>query len=202
LPGGHVAWLSHDAEEGEPASPNGWVAWYFLAALRGARFPSGDLGPAKARTIEIALSLIDEQVAYHRARLSNMRAAGGRVAILAEAFFALTFLVSVGKLLFVFDVAGRWFKPGGLLGAFLSAGAGALVGLRAYSEFSLLARQSTVMLRMLEAARADLAAVEVAAAQPLGSLALGSSLYQTTTAMLREVAGWAELFRMKTIETS
>ena len=131
------------------------------------------MGPAKARTIEIALSLIDEQVAYHRARLSNMRAAGGRVAILAEAFFALTFLVSLGKLLFVFDVAGRWFKPGGLLGAFLSAGAGALVGLRAYSEFSLLARQSTVMLRMLEAARADLAAVEVAAAQPLGSLALG-----------------------------
>jgi hypothetical protein len=56
------------------------------------------------------------------------------------------------------------------------------------------------MLRVLKSARADLSAAALAIDQPLASHHLGRTLHATTAAMMRDITGWAHLFRIKTIE--
>jgi hypothetical protein len=170
LPRRHVAPLDELPSHGE------WVAWYFSAALRAKEFPSGDAGSAKTRALEIGRSLIEQERNYHRARLANMRAARGKARALTEIFFAFAVLAALGELLLVVGVVGPSFTPGGLFGAFLLAGAGALGGLFARSSLSRLARQSAFMLRVLDVARENLEAIAAASARPLGSLALGRAL--------------------------
>ncbi len=75
---------------------------------------------------------------------------------------------------------------------------GAFVGIRAYSEFSLLARESTHMLGALRDASAGLDAIDVD--EPLASHELGRTLFALTTAMMQDIAGWAQLFRVKNVE--
>jgi len=200
LPGSDVVRLSFDSRDGAATPRESWVAWFFMAALRGAEFPQGDMIDAKARSLAVGRSLVADQKAYHEKRLSRSRLAGDRIRLLSEVFFALTIAFVIGKFLalhFHWELGMRGFV---LVGAFISAGAGAFVGIRTYAEFSLLARQSAFMLRVLRAYSAELEAAAMSVDQPLSSQQIGRTLFQTTTAMMQDITGWAQLFRIKTIE--
>ena len=90
------------------------------------------------------------------------------------------------------------FDGSDALGAGFSAGAGALVGVKAYSEFSALERQSSNMLRLLEATRAELFRLDAGA--PLAGKELGRVMDELTLSMMQDVSGWTQLFRFKTLE--
>jgi hypothetical protein len=158
------------------------------------------LASAKPRALTVGRSLVAEQIAYHESRLARVRDAGERIGLLSEAFFGMTLLVALVKFLGALDKFGHVLEWGNLSGAFLSAAAGAFVGIRAYAEFSLLARQSAFMLRILKGSEVELTAAGLIIDQPLASQQLGRTLYTTTTAMMQDITGWAHLFRIKTIE--
>ena len=133
-----------------------------------------------------------EKINDHRARLARLGAGRAKVRVLTQVFLALTVLATLGELLVIVGVVGPSFAPGGLFGAFLLAGAGALGGLCAKSSLSRLARQSVFMLSKLEAARGELEAIGAASVRPLGSVALGRALSEAMMAMLSEVASSAQ----------
>ena len=61
-----------------------------------------------------------------------------------------------------------------------------------------LAEQSEQMHEALSRARERVA--RIAIDRPLASQVLGVELFDVTTIMLSDVAGWAQLFRMKAVE--
>ncbi len=202
LPGTEVVRLSLDAMEqhNDSALPReAWVAWYFAAALRAAPFPAGDLSLAKPYALDIARSLIVEQTAYHRGRKHRNQEASRRIEQLGEFFFLLTILAGGMKAstLFFGDLQALT-GPGAAAGAVVSAASGAFVGVRAYSEFSLLVRQSTHMLRVMKEADAEFAAISID--RPLASRELGRKMYALALLMMNDVRGWAQLFGIKTLE--
>jgi hypothetical protein len=126
LPGADILRLTYDteAEEASLAPREGWVAWYFMAALRAGDFPQGDMASAKPRALTIGSSLVAEQIAYHESRLARARDAGERIGLLSEVFFWLTLLVALLKFLGALDKFGHVLEWGSLSGALLSAAAG------------------------------------------------------------------------------
>ena len=70
--------------------------------------------------------------------------------------------------------------------------------MRAYSEFSLLVRQSTHMLRVMKETGEEFEALDID--QPLASRDLGRKMYALAILMLNDVRGWAQLFGIKTLE--
>ena len=200
LPGSDVSRLAADPDESDQPPRDLWIAWYFMAALRAAPFPTGTMASAKARALHVSQSLVAEQQQYHQTRRDRSLRAGERVKAGSELLFGLTIAFAIGKFLAVIFELEPALHFMVLAGAFLSAGAGAFVGIRAYSEFALLARQSTHMLRMLETVERDLAAVALVVNQPLSSRQIGRTLYSAVGAMMQDITGWAQLFRIKTIE--
>jgi len=81
----------------------------------------------------------------------------------------------------------------------MPATSAAFVGIRAYAEFELLAHQSARMQATMQTAMADLETLHLD--RPLASYELGAALYAVAISMLQDIAGWAQLFRMKTVET-
>jgi hypothetical protein len=203
LPGSAITRLSADpvvaADMGqEPAPRDAWVAWYFAAVLRAAPFAVGAFRTAKPYALTLARSLVDEQNAYHRIRGARNAVASRRLSQLGEIFFWATLLFGVLKLAaFIkgFEGAVAWSAA---LGICLSAASAAFVGIRAYSEFSLLVRQSAHMLRVLRETSAELDAID--ADEPLASRDLGRAMYGLTISMMQDVSGWAQLFRIKGLE--
>jgi len=142
-----------------------------------------------------------EQKAYHRKRRIRSTAAARRLGNLGEWFFIAT-LVGVTLKLILLTEAGGHGTTTHLLGplcALMPAAAAAFVGVRAYAEFELLAHQSARMEATMQAAMADLETLHLD--RPLASNELGATLYAVAIAMLQDIAGWAQLFRMKTVET-
>ena len=206
LPGSEVFRMSLDAAE--PREEDGtreklpreaWVAWYFTAALRAAPFLTGNVAIEKPRALELAQSLMSKQSVYHTARRNRDNAASRRIGQFGEICFLLTVLVGGVKLASLFGDHSTTFVWAAMLGACFTAASGAFVGIKAYSEFSLLVQQSTQMLRTMKAARAELGSIDID--QPLASRDLGRAMYAFATAMMHEVSGWAQLFRIKTLET-
>jgi hypothetical protein len=200
LSGPDLVRLTFDSEESALAPREAWVTWYFRAAMRAASFPKGEMAAAKRRAVEMGRALLSEQIVYHKSRLGRMRRAGRRIGMLSELFFGLTLIIALAKFLGVlaeYDPIVHW---GGLAGAFLSAFAGACVGIRAYAEFSMLERQSAYMIRLLQQANTDFEAAAQNVDKPLSSVRLGGALRATTAAMMQDITGWAHLFRIKTIE--
>jgi hypothetical protein len=199
LPGSDVSQLASEAEDALPPR-DVWVAWYFLAALRAAPFPVGSMEHAKQRALEVGRSLIREQRDYHRNRKDQAARAGKQIQRASEAFFAFTILLAVAKVLAVASGMDKVVHAMILVGAFLSSGAGALVGIRTYSEFNQLAHQSAHMLLTLAVAERNLEAAATLCDKPLSSRQIGQTLSATTTEMMRDITGWAQLFRLKPIE--
>ena len=206
LPGAEVTRMSLEAmepheggQDGQEALPReAWVAWYFMAALRAAPFVVGSLTAAKPYALDMARSLTAEQTAYHRVRRLRNKAASHAIGKIGEFCFLLTVVAGGFKLVSLFGEHQTLIAVSATAGALLSAASGAFVGVRAYSEFSLLVRQSTHMLRVMKEAEAELAAVDID--QPLASRDVGRRMYALAILMMNDVRGWAQLFGIKTLE--
>jgi hypothetical protein len=191
--------ISADLGDGAHAPPHDlWVAWCFLATSRAAPFPLGSLAVAKPEALALARDLCEEQIAYHQSRGARNHKANKRIAEFGEGCFAATLAFGALKLASTYEEAGTLVGLSGAIGAALSAASGAFVGLRAYSEFSLLARQSAHMLRVLKATQAELAALSID--EPRSGEELGRIMTDLTESMMQDVTGWAQLFRIKTLE--
>ena len=178
------------------------LAWLFAALQRAAPRPSGYLGGARVAVAPEGLSrgLIGGQIHWHRARRRRMHRAGALLLHSGEALFFAVTAVIAGKLWLGPAVWGHGWGLGlGWLTTTLPAIAAAALGLRKYAETELLARQSERMILRLRAARHRLDAVDIAA--PLASERLGAEALRAADLMLRETAGWAELFELKAAET-
>ena len=200
LPGSDVMRLAAELDENEKPPRDLWIAWYFLAALRAAPFPTGSMANAKRRALDVGRSLVAEQQDYHQTRRHRSLRAVQWVKRGSEGLFVLTVLFAVGKIFAVHYKMDNALHFMVLAGALISAGAGAFVGIRTYAEFALLARQSTHMLLMLEGAERELAAAALVVGEPLSSRQIGRTLASAAGAMMQDISGWAQLFRNKTIE--
>jgi len=205
LPGYEVSRISLDAAE--PREEDGareklpreaWVAWYFAAALRAAPFLTGSMAVEKPQALELAQSLISQQNGYHSARRNRDNAASRRIERFGEICFSLTVVLVCVKVVSLFAGHSTTLVWSAMLAACFTAASGAFVGIKAYSEFSLLVQQSTHMLRTLKEARTELGAIDID--KPLASRDLGRAMFGFATAMMHDVSGWAQLFRIKTLE--
>jgi N-acetylglutamate synthase/N-acetylornithine aminotransferase len=81
--------------------------------------------------------------------------------------------------------------------------AAASIGIRAYAEIEVLARQSEHMVMAMQrlAKRVD-ALRRATPSQNLVSQDLGAIALEVATTMLQDVDGWARLFRVKVVEAS
>jgi hypothetical protein len=176
-----------------------WVAWYFTAARRAAPLPQGSFtDPVVRRAQSLGRSLLAEQDAYHETRRVRSTRAARRLGFLGEAFFLLTLFAVAVKLGLL--TADKPYTPVlGVLCALLPAASAGFVGIRAYAEFELLAHQSARMQVAMRAAVAELETLPLD--RPLASQELGVELYAVALSMLQDITGWAQLFRMKTVET-
>jgi len=81
--------------------------------------------------------------------------------------------------------------------ALLPAASAGFIGIRAYAEFELLAHQSARMQAAMQGALVELDILPLD--RPLASQELGAELYAVAISMLQDIAGWAQLFRVKTV---
>lgn len=181
-----------------------WVAWYFTAMRRAAPLPEGVITKVKlARARDVGESLLKEQIDYHNSRHSRAIAAAHKFGTWGETCFALT-IVSITANLWLLRHGGAEYNiAASLVGAvstLMPAASAAFFGIRAYSEFELLAHQSYCMSYTMTAALSELDALPLD--RPLMSQEIGAQLYTVAIAMLQDIAGWAQLFRMKMVETT
>jgi hypothetical protein len=201
-----LGWALPALEVTRAASPGGakptWINWYFEAAVRAAPLATGSLAGkqlAEARDT-IRATLLAGQIAYHRDRAAESERAASTLLLLGEACFLLT-MICVALKLWVLLTTGA--SEGvvlllGLAAAVLPALSAALFAIRAYAELEVLADQSERMHHLLIALQNRLKMIDLGV--PLASQDLGRDLFHLATAMLADVAGWAQLFRMKAVE--
>ncbi|MGO8738808.1 hypothetical protein [Rhodoblastus sp.] len=203
LPNVDVASLAAESSESDdPRRPprEAWVAWYFAAAMRGAPPLVGSFATLKPHALACARALIAAQRDYHEQRGDRNRRTDRGLERLGELFFVLSLLIVVGQL----AIVGLDLKPEAYRIGLLSAAVGAVastsaafVAIRAYAEFPLVARQSAHMLRILDQAEERLD--DFVVAEPLAGRELGRVLVALAMAMMQDVAGWAQLFRLKIV---
>jgi hypothetical protein len=200
LPGRAIATLAEAADD-EPAEPDraAWVAWLFGAVMRATPLPRGRFDAARLTEIRrmVLDDLVLDQLHYHTGRLKQYDQAGRMLVRIGEAlFFTVAALVAV-KL---------WLMWGGheppvwleWLTVVLPTFAAAFVGIRAYAELKLLARQSRHMCGVMRRAVDRLGRLDLA--QPLASQDLGAITHAVAITMLQEVDGWARMFRVKVVD--
>jgi hypothetical protein len=187
----------------EPAS---WISWYFDAAIRAAPPANGSLTSPQLKTVQnrIYHSLVAGQIAYHTDRAAASKRAALVLLVLGEICFFLTLLAIATKLgLFIWAGPPRAHAAVvglGLVAAVLPAGSAAAFAMRSYAEFEVLADQSERMTELLTALENRLHS-QTDVVWKLASQDLAADLFHLTSAMLADVTGWAQLFRMKSVET-
>lgn len=203
LPGLEINRAAEEAAADHPVATlprEAWVGWYFLAVLRSAPAPMGNVASAKRRAFALGRSLVAEQFEYHRDRREQTRTADRRLAEFGEVCFLLTFIGLIVRFaLFANGEPPQWTKWIETSAVLLAASSTALVGLRAYAEFALLARQSLRMQEVMAEFAAEFDTLDLTL--PLASQELGSTLHRLAMSLMLEVRGWAQLFRLKAVET-
>ena len=200
-----LGWSLPFLEVNRAASPGtpraSWIDWYFEAAVRAAPLSTGSL---KGHDLEhvrdkIVTTLCSGQTAYHRNRADISDFVSRRLLFSGETCFILTLaLVAVKISALSFTGASEGITILGLVATILPALSAALFAIRAYAELEVLADQSERMCELLSAVEKRLGMLD--SARPLASQELGVDLFRLATAMLADVAGWAQLFRMKAVE--
>lgn len=189
-----------------------WVSWYFNAVVRAAPLPQGSLYGAPLRNAfhAVETSLVAGQQEYHARRQRDSEAAAHRFGQWGHAFFIATVVVVLIKLGPILREQ-IWPASGNannvavitdairLLQGLLPGISAAFVGIRGYAELELLADQSAQMRRLMVHAEAVLKHLDLDA--PLASEDIGAELLQLTEAMMHDIKGWAQLFRLKAVET-
>lgn len=176
-----------------------WVGWCFAGYVRGAPWPAGPLegGALAAARDAAAAILLRGQAAYHEGRIEASRMRERRLVWLGNAAFVLT-VVCVAAKLALLEVGEDYAAPAGVAAALLPVIAAAFFGLRAYSEFELLVRQSERTLATIADSERNLQDIDVDA--PMASAYVGDVLEATAGEMLSEVEGWMELSSVKAVE--
>jgi hypothetical protein len=187
------------------------VGWYFNAVLRAAPLARGTLGGETLVTASayIRAGLVEGQIAYHANRQEEMERAARRFGRLGSEFFLLTLVAVMVKFLLMWTLAlapgthgvgvlDRYTILAGFVAALLPALSAAFVGIRGYAELEFMADQSLQMHRVLAQFAERLRHVPLEA--PLASQEVGAELLVLAEGMLRDVRGWALLFRVKAVE--
>jgi hypothetical protein len=201
----------HRRSSTAPEEPNGWVGWYFHAALRAAPMPSGTLAGAalNATRQEVSSTLLEEQIAYHEEKARDRRAQSRGLAGWGEVLLLLTAVLVFLKVLLLVLV-GPWAlglaKGLGIAAMVIAVPSAAFIALRAYAELEVLADGHAAMAGMMRAVRDHLAALHVPEdGQPglaLVSQEIGGAVHAVAIDMLEETEGWARLFRVKGVEAA
>ena len=178
-----------------------WVAWFFAANVRATplakgHFSQDELGNTKRDVIE---NLIGGQLRFHDRRRTECNGAAHILGVWGRGFFFATLVFVLIRLILMLSHWGDEVVPWlALFCAVLPAVAAAFFGIRAYEELEVLAEQSEQMHEALR--RAQIRIGRIGVDRPLASQLLGAELFDLTTIMLSDVAGWAQLFRMKAVE--
>jgi hypothetical protein len=194
--------LDRLAGEGDGLTRDAWVAWYFTAMRRASPLPDGVFTETTLRRArDVGRSLLAEQYGYHRTRRVRSTKAAHWLGERGEWCFIATLAGVVLQLVLLHYYGATWSVLSLVtICALLPAASAAFIGIRAYAEFELLAHQSRRMKSAQMLAMAELKTVQVD--RPLASQELGAQLYAVAIMMLQDVSGWAQLFRMKAVETS
>ncbi len=150
------------------------------------------------------------QAGYHAKRRREAEAAAHRFGRLGAESFLLTLLLVFGKFILMWEqyiwppahgngTLEQGITAAGFVAVILPALSAAFVGIRGYAELELLADQSVQMQRLTAQAESRLQKLQLDA--PLASQELGAEILRLAEGMLRDVKGWAQLFRVKAVET-
>jgi hypothetical protein len=187
------------------------VGWYFNAAQRAAPLPRGDFGSLALARLQADLrtGLVERQMSYHNLRQDQLERAARRFGKFGAIFFLATLLIVFIKFILEWDIVlfphasdapglDHYSVLAGFVAALLPALSAAFVGIRGYAELELLADQSLQMRRILahSAARLDHLRLDI----PLASQDLAAEILALAQGMLRDVRGWAQLFRVKAVD--
>lgn len=192
-----------------------WISWHFNALLRAAPLPQPDMSTAGKRAIrQVVIGILDPadeakaryqgglipgQIRYHGRRATVSAAAADTWAFWGEVAFLGTVVCVVFKLFIKLAGIGKgaeiWLST---LAAALPAVSAAFFALRAYSEEKLMAEQSRLMQADLEQALDTIAAIPLSL--PLSGQELALQTFEVAERMLADVAGWAQLVRVKVVE--
>jgi hypothetical protein len=142
--------------------------------------------------------LIAHQLTYHSNRATEMQRASDRLGQWGEWLFILLVVMVALKITAVGLHNTHAVTILSTAAALLPAWSAAFVGLRAYSELSLLADQSRRIVAALTLAKRRVQNIVVDS--PLASERLGLELSSVTTIMLQDIEGWVQLLSGKTLE--
>jgi hypothetical protein len=194
LPGSRVNNLAHSTRRK-------WVAWFFAATVRATPLAAGSFTDTSLAATKTAIveTLVGGQLCFHDKRRIECRGAAHILSRWGRALFLLTLVIVLTRVVLLLADDGHgvilWLS---LACALLPAASAAFFGLREYEELGALADQSEQMLEALR--RAQTRITQVAVNRPLASQVLGVELFDIVTIMLSDVAGWAQLFRMKAVD--
>jgi hypothetical protein len=211
LPGRAIETLADraDRQAGQHVPPDpdrtAWVAWLFAAYRRAAHLPSGgfDHGLVDRCRLMVRNDLVEAQCIYHEGRAKQYGRAGQFFVLFGEALFALVLLLVLRKLWLLTVEPDRhiWLTVLGFGASVAPTVAAASIGIRAYAELQVLARQSEHMrMAMLRLGKRLDDLGPVGPNQNLVSQDLGAITLDVATTMLQDVDGWARLFRVKVVE--
>ncbi|MDU6835922.1 MAG: hypothetical protein E6417_38560, partial [Bradyrhizobium sp.] len=186
-------------------SRDAWIGWYFVALTRSAPPLTGAFDTKKSNAALGTAALITEQIQYHTWRAASSRAGASRMERAGQFFVFVGAAATVVKGAFwIAHHIGVAHHIDPLLEGlkalvhFITIVSLSFVGLRTYSELPLLAQQSSRMIKILKNAEAELAAIDIGA--PSSSWELGHTMNSLALAMMQDVTGWMELFRLKVLE--
>ncbi|HQT63488.1 MAG: hypothetical protein B7Z75_12840 [Acidocella sp. 20-57-95] len=188
-----------------------WVAWYFNALARAAPLAQGSLSGSHLGNLFdiICANLITGQATYHANRTRDSENAAHHLGKLGRVFFYATVVMVLIK--FGLELQTTYLnqpQKGEDTSALVTllrflltvtpAISAALVGIRGYSELELLADQSAQMERLMQRTESKLRHLNLSV--PLASQTIGAELLALTEAMMQDIKGWAQLFRIKAVE--
>jgi len=184
-----------------PSATGNWVGWLFGALQRAAPISEGifDRDRIEEARNEALRDLIDDQLAYHKARALQSQQASDRLGQVGEyLFIAVLALVAVKLVSVSLHADHLLILVLGLAAAILPALSAGFVGIRSYAELPLLADQSRRMQAEMSAVKLQVQQIDNS--EPLASQLLGSAIFSVATIMLQDIQGWVQLFRAKVVE--
>jgi hypothetical protein len=200
LPRWEVQGMASDDQAERVSRPflrEAWVAWYFTAVTRAAPLPAGPFTHDVLRRVQgTGRGLLSEQIEYHRARQVRSDVASRKLSSLAKLFFLATLLSVVARLFVPLPHSVEIVIE--ICTIILPAASAAMIGVRAYAEFELLAHQSVRMRRVMTEGLLELDRLDLE--RPLASQDLAAVLGAVATRMMEDIQGWAQLFRVKIVE--
>ena len=184
---------------GKDKPRDAWVGWYLSALMRAAPAPAGHITvEVKTDAIAAIRALAHGQIAYNRTRHASHHRAANRLIIASEALFGFTVLIVLIKFALHHHPETPGYPLLALLSTFLPALSAALFGVRAYAEFDMLAHQSIRTRQAIQNSLDRLTLVDPT--RPLASQQIGAEMYAIAVALLGDTAGWAQIFRGKSID--